>query len=369
MKLLFKSLFISLLFGLIISVGCNAQSSKELVIEHTIHEDILNKYKPADIKARLEQEIKGCFNATSVKVDVNNNGLQYVISARLPDDVREIDYYLDQYFSSNRTVTKVIIPEGIEILGFLAFEGCSSLTSIEIPNSVTAIGERAFEGCSSLTSIAVPNSVTTIGVDAFRDCSSLTGIAIPDSVTEIGSRAFGGCSSLTSIAIPDSVTEIGSGAFGGCSSLTSIEVSRDNPRYNSRSNSNAIIETSTNTLLFGCSKTIIPNSVTEIGSGAFEGCSSLTSIEIPNSVTEIGFGAFFDCSSLTSIEIPNSVTEIGEKAFCGCSSLTSIEISDSVTKIGYMAFFAESLKSVVIPNSLRIESNWGLPNSANIIRK
>ena len=59
----------------------------------------------------------------------------------------------------------------------------------------------------------------------------------------------------------------------------------------------------------------IPNSVTSIGWGAFQGCFGLTSITIPNSVTSIGKYAFENCSGLTSITIPNSVTSIGDWAF------------------------------------------------------
>ena len=43
----------------------------------------------------------------------------------------------------------------------------------------------------------------------------------------------------------------------------------------------------------------IGNSVTSIGHGAFDNCSSLTSVTIPASVTSIGAYAFFDCASLT----------------------------------------------------------------------
>ena len=80
-------------------------------------------------------------------------------------------------------------------------------------------------------------------------------------------------------------------------------------------------------------------SVTSIGSGAFDGCSGLTSVTIPNSVTSIGSGAFWHCSGLTSVTIPNSVTSIGSSAFRDCSGLTSVTIPNSVTFIGGGAFY------------------------------
>ena len=59
----------------------------------------------------------------------------------------------------------------------------------------------------------------------------------------------------------------------------------------------------------------IPEGVTEIGNGAFIGCTSLQSIDIPNSVTKILGDAFSVCTSLQSIVIPNSVTKIWELGF------------------------------------------------------
>jgi hypothetical protein len=152
-------------------------------------------------------------------------------------------------------------------------------------------------------------------------------------VTSIGKLAFSRCSSLTSITIPSSVNSIADGAFAGCENLTQIQVALDNPVYDSRDNCNAIIETSSNTLISGCETTIIPNSVTSIGDAAFYGCNSLTSITIPSSVKSIGESAFYRCKSLTSITIPSSVTSIGENAFWGCENLTSITLPAHITNI------------------------------------
>jgi len=122
-------------------------------------------------------------------------------------------------------------------------------------------------------------------------------------VTSIGSSAFF-CSGLTSVTIPNSVTNIGSSAFEHCSCLTSVT---------------------------------IPNSVTAIGEEAFKGCSGLTSITIGNNVTSIGNRAFEECSSLTSVTIPNSVTSIGSSAFLG-TKLISVIIGSGVLSIGNQAF-------------------------------
>ena len=240
--------------------------------------------------------------------------------------------------------------------------------SVVIPESVTyngktysvmSIGGMAFYGCSDLTSVTIPESVTSIGSSAFDGCSGLTSITIPNRVTYIGDYAFAGCSGLTSIAIPKSVTSIGDKPFINCSSLTSIDVDSGNAVYDSRNNCNAIIKTSTNTLISGCKNTIIPNSVTSIGFNAFWGCSSLTSITIPECVTNIGQGAFAGCSGLISITIPEGVTSIGDNAFLQCGSLASIAIPNSVTSIGKFAFQnCKSLTSLTIPSGLKVINNY-----------
>jgi hypothetical protein len=193
----------------------------------------------------------------------------------------------------------------------------------EIPYGVTWIGNNAFRDYGFLTTIIIPETVTHIGNGAFEGCLSLSTINIPSSVTHIGDSAFRQCLDLDSIRIPKTVKSIGKGAFANCSELSSIVVEPDNPVYDSRDNCNAIIETATNTLIAGCSNTVIPASVTSIGDHAFEG---IAFIDIPGSVTHIGNDAFANRERLTSIRIPKTVKSIGEGAFAHWYYLSSIVV-------------------------------------------
>jgi hypothetical protein len=103
---------------------------------------------------------------------------------------------------------------------------------------------------------------------------------------------------------------------------------------------------------------VIPNSVTSIGSSAFAGASSLTSIVIPNSVTSIGTSAFYGASSLTSIVIPNSITSIGSYAFqySGLQNIT-FEEGAQLTSIGDSAFLNTGLTIIYTSISSK-PTNW-----------
>ena len=318
---------------------------------------------PESVTEIGDKAFNGCSGLTKVEVSEDNQNYCSKDGVLFSKDMR---FLIKCSGGKKGTYT---IPEGVTVIEFLAFSGCSGLTSITIPEGVTEIEFRAFSRCSGLTSITIPEGVTVIEEGAFCGCSGLTSITIPESVRSIGSGAFkdtalyknkdnwnngvlyidnclinakpdvvpseytirqgtrvianfafDDCSGLTSITIPESVTEIGNFAFDGCSGLTSVT---------------------------------IPKSVTVIGDGAFSECSGLKSITIPEGVTEIASYAFSGCSGLTSVTIPESVTEIGNGAFEYCSGLTSITIPESVTKIGYGAFRGcKNLTSITLPKCL-----------------
>ena len=256
---------------------------------------------------------------TSVTIPetVTSIGLQAFIgtgltSLPLPNSVTSLESGI---IHSCNAISSIIIPASLTSIAEGALHGCPAVASItvdvgnpvyESPDNCNAIIEKAshtlIAGCKNTT---IPNSVTSIGGHAFCE-SGLTSISIPASVVNIGGRAFFRSENLSgTITIPNSVTTIGGDAFYACTKVTSIIVENGNSSYDSRDNCNAIIETATNTLLFGCKNTIIPNTVTVIDFNAFEECRDLTSINIPEGVTSIGGQAFYACDNLVSVIVNN----------------------------------------------------------------
>lgn len=229
----------------------------------------------------------------------------------------------------------------------------SSIKAVIIENGVTGIGRYAFPRCRSLAVVSIPKSVKSIGEGAFSQCSGFSKFVIPDSVESIGKDAFSGCTLLKKIYIPKYALDIGTGAFSDCTSLTEITVDESNTAYDSRNNCNAIILKATKTLVAGCSATVIPEGVENIGEASFRGTTGLSAIELPSGITSIESAAFYGCSGLKELSIPNSVRSIGAEAFSRCVGLTDIEIPNGITAISDRAFSdCSGLGQITVPNSV-----------------
>lgn len=195
--------------------------------------------------------------------------------------------------------------------------------------------------------------VQQIPKECYKDNNTLVSIILPDDVEVISNEAFYNCQMLDSIYIPAKVSVISEKAFGVNVHLRKIVVSENNKTYDSRENCNAIISSTTNTLILGACKTVIPLSVTSIGPKAFE-YNIIESIEIPNSVVSIRSRAFSSCSRLKYLEIPTSVITIDTDAFWNCNSLTYIDLPSSIEKIGDLAFSGcSNLVYLDLPKNLK----------------
>lgn len=200
--------------------------------------------------------------------------------------------------------------------------------------------------------------VTYIAPYGFCDRTELRSVSFPHTMMFIGQWAFEGCTSLENVNIPIGVKNIGEGAFNN-TNLRTVNVHEGNTYYDSRNNCNGIIETKTNTLVVGSCSTVIPESVVNIGSSAFNG-RKIKKISIPQNVASIGDHTFTNCKLLKDVifekeshDTLSGVRNIGARAFGSCLSIKELPLPNSLHEIGDQAFFeCKNLKKIIIPSNV-----------------
>ena len=270
-------------------------------------------------------------DGVSVVSHVYENGVG-IVTFNKP--LKTINHFADGiiYYMDKDRLISIILPDSITEIGYGAFMGCKALNKVHLPGNIKKLSSFLFQGCA-LTTVDIPDSVEEIEDNPFHFCSKLESFSGKYVSTDkrclvvdgtIKSFAYAGYEG--SYTIPEGITIIGSRAFAlftGSNyypNITSI---------------------------------ILPSSITNIESFAFENNRKAESIEMQNGVKEIGYAAFDNCISLKEIHIPSTVSHIGEYAFEGCSSLTEIEIPNGVTTIGSYTFKScTSLKAIHFPASL-----------------
>ena len=307
----------------------------------------------------------------------------------------------DNAFYNCESLKNLQIGDQTEIIGNLAFKNCKSLSDIKISRNLRSIGEYAFEncenivkisfsdkietipiyafsGCKKLEYVEVTNSLKSIGYGAFINCESLKEIPLGNFTNYIGSKAFYNCDSLEEIYIHNNISFIGYSVFSECENIIKYEVNQYNLFYDSRNNCNAIVETKSNELVAGCGNSIIDETITSIGQGAFKG-SKINKVQISSNVEIIKYQAFENCEQLTEIDltnainlktiegyafsltciqnitIPNNVVKINEGVFFGCKNLENVifgELCNLVFIDDFMFASCENLKEINLPTTI-----------------
>ena len=312
----------------------------------------------------------------------------------IPDAVTSIGV---EAFVGCSELTHVTIGSSVTTIGSSAFNGCSKLTAVTIGASVTTIGEYAFY-TASLTAVTIPASVTYIGERAFsiatltnvyflgnnenasygdpaashdffgygqfvqdRNADLLVSSIAPDAVAHYV-NGKSGWDVYSSDAPPAGFSDIQlfvpEGGSGG--SLDANNADSQGVVYTLNSPAAGKATVSGKIESFTTTAVVIPSQVSSGGTtydvvsivGAFNGASSLLSVNIPSSVTSIGLSAFEGCGNLVTVIGAQGVLSLGTSAFNNCSSLASAPIG-SATSIPSFAFAGcVSLLSVTIPDSV-----------------
>lgn len=112
----------------------------------------------------------------------------------------QVEYHYVVEGPKNKSVTKIVIPEkylGLPVTEIKAdaFNSCASLSEVVIPDTVMIIGDRAFANCIALKEVCLPG-VRTIGEKAFIACSNLETLMWSTDLKTVGAQAFDLCYKL-----------------------------------------------------------------------------------------------------------------------------------------------------------------------------
>lgn len=224
--------------------------------------------------------------------------------------------------SRMESLESVVLPDGVKIIGEMAFSDCASLTNVVAKGVIEEIGYAAFAGCAKLQGLVFQEGLKTIGNYAFAECENLIDFNIPSSVTSLGRNIFEGCKKMKmDLVIPGSMRWIESDAFSGMEGITSVTIGEG---------------------------------VYEIGWESFSGCSGITNVALPNSLHSIGPRAFYGCTSLPEITIPSNVYDVASMAFENCTNLQSVTIlSERVWMYSWMFYGCPNLTNLSITANSR----------------
>ena len=174
--------------------------------------------------------------------------------------------------------------------------------------------------------IVIPDEVTEIGDNPFIRITMPYELTLSPNMKCIGSKLIS--EGITVLNIP-ATTEFQCSDFGPNYSsfyklMREINVDPDNKYCASE---NGILYSKDMSILYSCpaaheGNVVIPATVKQIGTHAFDGCMNLTEIVIPATVEEICERAFMDCKSLKRIVLQGANTVIGQEAFLRCTKIT-----------------------------------------------
>ena len=234
------------------------------------------------------------------------------------------------WYRERALIKRVVIEEGVTVLGDYSIENCENLISITIPESLYGLGFYAISGCSSLAELTIPGEIMQWGNPMIYNCRQLHvylnmkasailrtlreyefPYTVMDAnrdfiyVDEHSVSAYIGTDK--SVTIPNGVTRIYSHAFAYDGNIETV---------------------------------ILPETITSIEHEAFMGCTSLKNIALPASLLQIDVRAFCDCTNLESIIIPSTLNSISAQLFMGCTRLKKIHLPTNFANIEYGAFSA-----------------------------
>jgi len=368
-------------------------NSEDIMIMSNVfyHSGLTNLHIPANVTYVGEYAFVALTKLQSFTVDADHPQYRAIDGLLVTKDGRKL---IAAPAGREGTLT---VPEGIEIIGFGAFEE-SKLTKINFlaDANILSFGYRAFYG-SAITEMHVPASVVAIDYYAFATCKNLTKVTFAEDnqLRGIYEGAFYACPNLYDITLPDAIVEISDFAFYGCKKIDKLPISNTSTIKGIYDYAFAYAGlegafTTPETLIDIGAHAFMGNKFTSvtvpdtnaydlvIGIGAFEGCNDLQEITLPfigasfEDPDYTWFGYIFGAGgyeanstyvpeSLKKVTIAEGISFVGEGAFYGIKTVEEIDVPHSVTML-YDYAFGEStvryeLTSPISTSSNTVDSN------------
>ena len=260
----------------------------------------------------------------------------------------KITYINSSFFRNCSSLESIEIPEGVVEINWQAFYGCKSLKGIVIPNTVERIYDSAFRGCN-LISVHIPSSVTTLEGWVFAENPNLKEVKLLANISNVPYYCFYNCPSLAKVELNPIITKVDAAAFEGCTALKDFTPFKN-------------IKEIYGSAFYKTSLESVDLSNVAILEGGFGQIKQLKSVVLPDTITKMGYGIFEGCEGLEKITLPSSLESISERAFAG-TSLKELVIPSKVKMIDNQAFRETKLVNITIPASVKsigYESFWNI---------
>ena len=126
---------------------------------------------------------------------IDSDSFEYDGEAVYTNDKKRLVYCMSQE-------TSFTIPEGVEVIGEMAFRGKKALKNVIIANSVKEIEHDAFYDCDELDNVYVPAGVKVVKSYAFAECDKLKKVTFAGTPNKVSRHAFDDCDQLHDIIVP-----------------------------------------------------------------------------------------------------------------------------------------------------------------------
>ena len=300
-----------------------------------------------------------------------------------------------QWFIGDDSITKVVIPEGVEKINSYAFANLTALEEVVFPSTLEHIDYGAFYNCTALKKITFSsdNNLKVINQNAFENCAlegtlelpavcvisdyafagnqELEGVVLAKTLISVGQYAFAGCKKLDDITIESPIVKYGAYAFTGCESIKEFYVNAaalpEGMFHQCKEMTKVTIGPDVNDIgVFAFRETKISefeidkknkafkvqtadHIITDDGktlvsvSPELKGEFSGSTINADN-ITEIAKGAFSSNQKIKSVSL-DKVTKVGDYGLASNKSLESVKLGE-LTELGDYAFFEASISEM-----------------------